>query len=126
MRTLTDHKINGLNESLSITLLDEPGQGGANHQYQISWKDPTDSTGISKRALLIPFQDGPLGETGPNGVSGEALLAIVADRLRSFQAGPFSCRENAVALTYLETAMMWLQKRTRDRMTRGVEGTNAK
>jgi hypothetical protein len=37
--------------------------------------------------------------------------------------GTYACKENACALTHLEEALMWLQKRTRDRMARGVEGT---
>ena len=56
----------------------------------------------------------------------EALLAIVIDRLRSFQKGPFSCRENAIALTHCEEALMWLQRRTVERIKRGVEGTHTK
>lgn len=56
----------------------------------------------------------------------EALLAVIIDRLQCFQAGPYACRENAIALTKLEEAMMWLQKRTRDRLARGVEGTHEK
>lgn len=75
---------------------------------------------------LIQFQNGPIKEFGVNGITQEALIAICIDRLRSFQAGQYSCRENAVALTHLETAQMWLMKRTRDRMARGVEGTNQK
>jgi hypothetical protein len=38
----------------------------------------------------------------------------------------FSCRENAIALTKIQEAMMWLQKRTRDRVARGVEGRNVR
>lgn len=38
--------------------------------------------------------------------------------------GPFACHENAQALTKCEEALLWLQKRTHDRMRRGVEGTN--
>jgi hypothetical protein len=72
----------------------------------------------------VRFQNGPIKENGINGVTQEVLLAIVIDRLRSFQAGEFVCRENAVALTLVETALMWLHKRTHDRMRRGVEGTN--
>lgn len=53
------------------------------------------------------------------------VAAIVIDRLRSFQSGPFSCRENALALTKCEEAMQWLHSRTLERMRRGVEGTNA-
>lgn len=56
----------------------------------------------------------------------EALLAVLEDRLIGFQSGQYACRENAVALTKIQEAMMWLQKRTRDRMARGVEGTMTK
>jgi hypothetical protein len=56
------------------------------------------------------------------GVTQEALLAIVMDRLQSFQRGPFACRENALALTKIEEAQHWLFSRTLARMQRGVEG----
>jgi len=129
MRTLTDHKLEGLNEALEITVLDEPGQGGACHKYAIDLHSEPGAepaiTGASS-GWNIDFQNGPIQEAGLNGVSGEALLTIVIDRLRSFQAGTYACRENAVALTHLETSLMWLQKRTRDRLARGVEGTNHK
>jgi hypothetical protein len=122
MRELTSHKVNGLNEVLRIVVRDEPGQGGACHSYSI---EPTVGNASGVR---IDFQNGPLQETGglPNGLSNEALLAVVEDRLLGFQSGQFACRENAVALTKLQESMMWLQKRTRDRMARGVEGTNQK
>lgn len=120
MRKVTDHKLNGLNDALTITVLDEPGQGGACHEYRIEHGGPTDPF------TIIRFQNGPIQEAGVNGISGEALLAVVIDRLRSFQAGQYSCRENALALTALEESLMWLQKRTRDRLARGVEGTNQK
>lgn len=134
MRTITDHKLNGLNDALEIAVVDEPGQGGACHRYDITGFDTggnpakagPDGYHTSFSRSIILFQNGPIQEAGVNGISGEALLAIVIDRLRSFQAGPYSCRENAVALTNCEQALMWLQKRTRDRMARGVEGTNAK
>lgn len=126
-RELTSHKVNGLNEAIAITVLDEPGQGNACHVYRMQLEGGGDGraagTVIDQQ---IHFQNGPIAETGVNGISNEALLAIVEDRLIGFQSGQFSCRENAVALTKLQEAMMWLQKRTRDRMARGVEGTNQK
>ncbi len=127
MRTLTDHKLSGLNEALAIKVLDEPGQGGANHVYEIHADESvvTLKPGVTVH-ITLKFQNGPIQEAGVNGISGEALLAVLIDRLRSFQSGQFACRENAVALTNCEQAMMWLQKRTRDRLARGVEGTNAK
>jgi hypothetical protein len=74
--------------------------------------------------LKIGFQNGPNKEAGVNGISHEVLLAIVADRLRGFQKGPYSCRDNALALQHVEGAMLWLGKRTREREARGVEGTS--
>jgi len=119
MREVTSHKVPGLNEALTIEVLDEPGAGGACHRYVIS-------TVADFVHCDIRFQNGPIAEAGINGISNEALLAIVEDRLISFQAGDYACRENAIALTKIQEAMMWLQKRTRDRIARGVEGTSQK
>lgn len=127
MRELTSHKVNGLNESLLVGVLDQPGQGNACHEYQIRrWVHGQGDQYDDAELCNIKFQNGPVLEFGVNGISNEALLAIVEDRLIGFQSGAFACRENAVALTKLQEAMMWLQKRTRDRMARGVEGTNQK
>jgi hypothetical protein len=133
MRQLTEHKLNGLNESLEITVTDQPGAGGACHRYDITGfdteKNPSatlpDGYKSSFSRTIILFQNGPIKEVGcVNGISQEALLVILIDRLRSFQAGTYACRDNAIALTHLEDALMWLQKRTRDRISRGVEGLN--
>lgn len=134
MRTLTDHKVNGLNEALDITVTDQPGHGGACHRYDITGfdtdKNPSatlpDGYKASFSRSIILFQNGPIKEHGVNGISQEALLAILIDRLRCFQDGPYACAENDIAMMKLEEALMWLQKRTRDRMARGVEGTNQK
>lgn len=127
MRKLTDHKLNGLNDELHISVIDEPGQGNACHVYSIAYGfNPGTDEGGSQEKCRISFQNGPVKEAGVNGISQEALLAILIDRLRGFQSGQFACRENAIALTHLEDALMWLQKRTRDRLARGVEGTNIK
>lgn len=126
-RELTSHKVNGLNEALTIEVLDEPGQGNACHVYKIHGPKGTDFNGNEfPDPQTVKFQNGPIQEFGVNGISGEALLAIVEDRLVGFQSGPYACRENAVALTKIQEAMMWLQKRTMDRMKRGVEGTSQK
>ncbi len=125
IRKLNGHKVNPANDTLEIEVLDSPGAGGANHFYQVcgfTGENPL----IHKipPALNIIFQNGPITENGVNGITQEILLEICADRLRSFQSGPFACRENAIALKKIEEAQMWLQKRTRDRMARNVEGTN--
>ena len=124
MRTIEDHKVNPLNDRLTITVKDEPGAGGANHVYEVSGFDPISAPAASGYVTLS-FQNGPINENGINGLTQEVLLAIVVDRLRSFQAGKFACRENALALTKIEEAQQWLHARTRARMVRGVEGTHA-
>lgn len=131
MRQIEDHKVNPANDTLQITVQDEPGAGGANHLYRVAGFDisnnPSRPQALHKQedtALDILFQNGTIPEKGVNGITQEALLAVVADRLRSFQAGPFACKENACALTHIEEAMHWLQQRTIKRMRRGVEGTH--
>jgi hypothetical protein len=132
MRQIEDHKVNPANDTLQITVEDEPGAGGAHHLYMIRGFDTTTNAsdpfvarhGQPAQHATILFQNGPIPEKGVNGVTQEALLAIVADRLRSFQKGPYACKENACALTHIEEAMHWLQQRTIARMRRGVEGTH--
>lgn len=122
MRSLTDHIVSGDQAvQLAVDVIDAPGQGGANHIYRIS----DGKVDGCAPFVTLHFQEGPIKEFGVNGITQEALLAIVIDRLRSFQQGPFSCRENAIALTHCEDALMWLQRRTVARIKRGVEGTNA-
>ena len=131
MRTITDHVVDGdsANHQLTITVTDEPGAGGANHEYEIGWRGP-DFNGQAGTGEIfgcrIGFQNGPIKEVGVNGVTQEALIAICMDRLKSFQAGPYACEDNEVALGHLVMALAFMQKRTRARIARGVEGTHAK
>lgn len=104
-----------------VCVMDEPGLGGANHEYNVGFSLQ------DKRVVLcrITFQNGQIQEAGVNGVMNEDLLAILIDRMRGFQSGNYSCRDNAIALTKLEEALMWLNKRTNERIARNVEGTSA-
>ena len=120
MRELTEHKVNPANDVIQLHATDEPGSGGAHHAYAATW---TDKDGTLQQRV-IDFQNGPINEAGVNGLTHEVLLAIVADRLRSFQQGPFASRYNALALTHIEDAQNWLNRRTLERMRRGVEGTH--
>lgn len=100
--------------------MDIPGHGSANHEYEILLNGKGEEL-----HTRISFQNGPIDEEGGvNGIFHEDLLAIVVDRLKSFQAGKYSCRENALALTKIEEAIHWLAHRTVTRMDRGVEGTH--
>lgn len=127
MRELTSHKVNVLNEALHIDVLDEPGCGGACHDYVIYV--PNDEFNRELNASIvcgIHFQNGPIAEVGVNGISQEALLAVVEDRLLGFQSGQYATADNAEALQHVQAAMECLHRRTKERMARGVEGTHAK
>lgn len=68
-----------------------------------------------------------LNEALPNGAFVEGVVQAAIGRLQFYQTankGKFACRENAIALTHLEEALMWLEKRTADREAREVEGTH--
>ena len=79
--------------------------------------------------IRIDWQNGPLGRgvnrREPNGAFIEGVLQAAAGRLRFYQASKFSCRENALALTKIEEAILWLQARTQRREIAGIEGTHA-
>ena len=80
--------------------------------------------------LVIKWQNGPLGRgenrKEPNGAFVETVIRAALQRIEYYQASQFACRENALAITKLEEALMWLNKRTANREARNVEGTHAK
>ena len=70
----------------------------------------------------VQFQRGPVTLNNPvNGVTSENLLAILIDRTWKLN-NRFPCRENSLAITKMEEALMWFEKRTANRKARGVEG----
>lgn len=87
---------------------------------------------VKGMGLDIRWQDGPLGHgkirVAPNGAFVETVIAALIQRLEFYQAAnnaKFLCRENAIAITKLQEANMWLKKRTVDREARDVEGTTS-
>lgn len=106
-----------------VLVKDEPGAGGACHEYEVE-TIPSQEGAPCISAARVLFQNGPIVEHGVNGCHQEDLLAIVIDRLRGFQSGEFGCQENAIALTKIEEALHWLNHRTTARINRGVEGTS--
>jgi hypothetical protein len=126
-RDLDDHKLGIVNERVHVTVLDEPGPGGANHEYLLTYHPGMPlGENVPMVNVRLSFQNGAVAEVGVNGITNEALIAVVMDRLRGFQHGAWKNRQTAVALTKLEEALQWLQYRTRERERRGVEGTMAK
>lgn len=110
MRIHTDHNGVAVNAISSINGADVNGR-----VYQVL---------IGAETVDLEFQLGPVKEAGVNGLTNEALLAVLTHRLGVLNKA-FPCRENALAITKIEEAQLWLEKRTRDRLARGVEGTHA-
>lgn len=105
-----------------VYAIGEPGPGGAYHTYSI-----TTRRGPEAIAGTVQFQCGPRKDPGSTpGVLDTDLLEIVRHRLQCFQVGEFATRENAVALTHIEEALMWMNKRVEDRIERNVLGTYGK
>lgn len=71
----------------------------------------------------VPVSEGSAElRTVNDGTTNEEVLAMLIDRMKYLQ-DKAPCRENAIVITKLEEALMWLDKRTADRKARRVEGT---
>lgn len=115
------------NEYAKVLVMDEPGEGGACHEYEIGPKNITfDGNMLVTAFSAVSFQKGAIQENGVNGCQIEDLLAIAIHRLDGFQSGEFACKENALAMKCIEDGLSWLNLRTKDRQKREVEGTNVK
>lgn len=120
MRTITE----GSHRFTRIDAIDEPGHGGACHEYRVRQSQEIDGQPSGYPFASVSFQNGPVKEHGVNGCHQEDLLLIVVDRLQCFQNGPFACADNAEALSHVEAALECLERRTKDRQVRGVEGVS--
>lgn len=61
-------------------------------------------------------------KTDFDGTTNEEVLKVLIDRLQFLNA-KLPSRESSLAITKIQEALMWLEKRTADRQVRGVEGT---
>lgn len=123
MSEIIDHKSTGLNEHIRIDVLDSPGPGGACHEYLIQPLIPEENPPAGAiNAVTLKFQKGGVQTAGVNGLSNEALLAVLLHRYRGLRDGPFPCRENVVTVILLEEVLSIQKRRTMERSARGVEG----
>ena len=103
----------------------DPSGGSASHTYKVlvDLTSPGEEGGTTVEAAEVHFTRGPLHEDGSVvGCTNEALLSIVIDRLRCFQAGGLPSPANDRALLHLESAMDALIRRQTERAARGVLG----
>jgi hypothetical protein len=111
-----------LNRAITI-LAEEPENEGAPASYSIRVA-PSPRVKAEVLTVELPFQRGAVGVDGENvnGLSDEALIEVLINRLKAFQAGRWACETNGVALSHLESALAALEDRTARRRTAGVEG----
>lgn len=108
MRIHTDH--NGV--AVNAIHSHSDGRMVEGHEYQIL-SGPLTTT--------LNFQQGGVAQNGVNGITNEALIAVLLHRV-NFLNNRFPSDENEMALAHLQSALDQLELRTARRMTRGVEG----
>lgn len=94
------------------------------HRYELANFEKLEAAGqILQFIEKVPdtINNTPVMRTVNDGTTNEEVLAVLIDRL-NYLNGKFPCRENAIAITHIETALLWLNKRTADRVARNVEG----
>ena len=105
-REITGHETPDSEFTVQVFAIDEPHENGASHQYRIARDD-----GASVQ--LVHFHEGEFDwrSNDVNGATDEAILAILADRMRGFQTGPKACKGYATALRKIEESMEALRKK---------------
>ena len=74
-----------------------------------------------KNSLSFTIQNGPIKEVGLNGCQVADVLSVARHIFEELNK-KFPCRENAMTITKIDEALMWQEKRTKDREKRAVEG----
>lgn len=95
------------------------------HQYEMSNFENKENPGqVLQFIHKEPNENNEL-ITISDGTTNEEVLEILINRM-NFLNNKFPCRENSIVITHLETALLWLEKRTNDRIKRNVEGKHLK
>lgn len=108
MREITTHKVEGLDDGVKISLIEET------QKYTALFSDPVNN--FRETASIYPE------------FTNEALLAIVQDRLEATKevGSEWPWREKLLALQAVGAALSCLRRGTEKRLARAVEGTPAK
>lgn len=104
--TKLDMRIQRKNNLNNIYFDPTVGPGNGIHSYFV-----VESNNETEVLTEIDFQNGPRNEVKSiSGVMDSDLLEIVRHRLQQFQSGEYATRENALAITHIEEALMWMAK----------------
>lgn len=108
MRKVTAHDPKGENQVV-IESWDEPDPKGVHYKYRLS----INQNNANQEVAVVKFQDDR--QTGLNGVTDAAILAMLIDRMECFlkKATAYensNVRELSLTRTKLEEALFWLLK----------------
>ena len=109
---------------MALETLKDVKQIGGFEVKRVSWNQPKDNhieINESGNAITFNIQNGPVKANGVNGCQIDTMVEAAKLIIEGLNKN-FPCRENAMAITKLDEALMWLEKRTKDREKRGVEG----
>lgn len=81
------------------------------NEYEIRGPDPG---GDWRMVWRLKFQIGPVAVEGVNGLTNEALMAVVIDRLQAVEASPSVTSENTKALHDCERALFWIRQQAKN------------
>lgn len=94
------------------------------HTYELSNFENKNECQTIQFIHKEPIENGSTElKTVADGTTNEEVIEMLIDRMMYLQY-KFPCKENAIVITNLEESLMWLNKRTNDRLKRSVEGTN--
>jgi len=96
--------------------MEEPKQ--TNKFTLFNFKKDNDDNTVTQTIEFYEMNDDGSYE---NGTTIEEVLKVARERLVQL-SNRFPCRENSIAVTKIQEAEMWLEARTKDRISRGVEG----
>jgi hypothetical protein len=95
------------------------------HKYQLTNFEDNNSNQVIQFIEKQLVEKSTELKTVNDGTTNEEVLEMLIDRMSYLQA-KFPCKENACVITKLEESLMWLNKRTSDRIKRNVEGKHLK
>lgn len=93
------------------------------HKYELAnFEDPFKPGQILQFIEKERLPDGIHLKTINDGTTNEEVLLMLIDRLKGLNE-KLPTREASIAITKCEEALLWLHKRTADRIERNVKGT---
>jgi len=101
------------------------------HLYELDSVEGTNPQKLQFIEKAMVIQKGEIYETAlqpakfqtvTDGVTNEEVLKVLIDRLTTLEK-KLPCRENSIAVRKAEECLMWLEKRTANRIAQNVENT---